>query len=35
MPNLWINHVKNYAQAKGISYKDALKDPNCKATYKK
>lgn len=34
MPNPWINHVKSYAQEKGIKYRDALKDPQCKASYK-
>ena len=29
----WINHVKEYATSKGISYKEALKDPNCKSSY--
>ena len=34
MPSKWINHVKAYAQEKGIKYRDALKDPNCKSSYK-
>lgn len=34
MPNPWISHVKSYAQEKGMKYRDALKDPECKAIYK-
>jgi hypothetical protein len=34
MPNKWITFVKDYASANGMSYRDALKDPNCKAQYK-
>ena len=34
MPNPWISHVKSYAQEKGIKYRDALKDPQCKSSYK-
>jgi exonuclease VII large subunit len=30
----WIEHVRSYANAKGIRYFDALKDPNCKSSYK-
>lgn len=33
--NNWINHVKQYASKKGISYKDALKSQTCKSSYKK
>ena len=29
----WINHVKEYAKTKGISYSSALKDPETKSTY--
>ena len=35
IPNKWILHVKEYASKNNISYRDALKDPNCKLTYKK
>ena len=35
MPNRWIEYVKAYAAKNGISYRDALKDPNCKGGYKK
>jgi hypothetical protein len=35
MANKWITFVKAYAKDKGISYSDALKDPNTKARYKK
>lgn len=34
-PNKWILHVKEYVSKNNISYRDALKDPNCKLTYKK
>lgn len=33
--NKWISFVKACAKDKGISYRDALKDPNTKALYKK
>jgi hypothetical protein len=29
----WINHVREYATRKGITYNLALKDPETKATY--
>jgi hypothetical protein len=29
----WVNHTKEYASRKGISYREALKDPECKSTY--
>ena len=35
MPNKWITYVKEYASKNGMSYRDALKDPKCKAGYKK
>jgi hypothetical protein len=35
MANQWITFVKAYAKDKGISYSEALKDPNTKALYKK
>lgn len=31
----WISHVKQYAASHNMSYRDALKDPGCKASYKK
>ena len=31
----WVSFVKEYANRKGISYKDALKDSECKETYHK
>ena len=31
----WVSFVKEYANGKGISYKDALKDSECKETYHK
>ena len=33
--NRWIMHVKSYAKAHNMSYNDALRDPKCKAAYKK
>lgn len=35
MANKWITFVKAYANDKGCSYSEALKDPSCKALYKK
>jgi hypothetical protein len=35
MPNRWIEYVRDYASKKGIKYGEALKDPKCKAGYKK
>ena len=34
MPSKWIDHVKSYASEHKMSYKDALKDPKCKESYK-
>ena len=31
----WVDHVKAYASSKGISYREALKDSECKETYHK
>lgn len=31
--NPWFQHVKAWAQANGMSYRDALKSPECKAAY--
>ena len=33
--NSWIAHVKAYASKHGMSYSKAMKDPKCKASYKK
>lgn len=33
--NPWIKHVKEFALKHNISYRDALKNPQCKASYKK
>lgn len=33
--NPWIQHVKRFALSHGMSYSEALKDPRCKASYKK
>lgn len=33
--NAWISHVKSLAESKGIKFRDALRDPETKATYKK
>ena len=35
MANKWIQHVKQYSKNNNIKYNDALKDPNCKSSYKK
>lgn len=35
MPSKWILHVKDFATKHKLSYRDALKDPKCKASYKK
>jgi hypothetical protein len=35
MANSWITYVKEYAAKNGMSYRDALRDPNCKVGYKK
>jgi hypothetical protein len=35
MPNKWIEYVKSYASKNNMSYRDALRDPKCKAGYKK
>ena len=31
----WVDHVRAYATSKGISYREALKDSECKETYHK
>ena len=33
--NPWLTHTKLYAKQHRISYWDAIKDPNCKKTYRK
>ena len=33
--NSWVEHCKAFAKKKGIKYNEALKDPECKASYKK
>jgi hypothetical protein len=35
MPSKWIDHVKAFATKKKMTYRDALKDPKCKSSYKK
>jgi hypothetical protein len=35
MPSQWIDHVKAYASKHSMSYRDALKCPDCKQSYKK
>lgn len=35
MANSWVQYVKEYAAKNGMSYRDALRDPKCKAGYKK
>lgn len=34
MTNPWIEHVKAFADKKGMKYNEALKHPDCKASYK-
>ena len=34
MPSAWINHVKEFAKSKGMSYMNALKSAECKSSYK-
>jgi len=31
----WTEHIKSFASKNGLSYRDAMKDPNCKGSYKK
>lgn len=33
--NKWIEHVKSFSKKHNIKYSEALKDPKCKASYKK
>lgn len=33
--NPWITHVKNFAKQEGINYREALKHPGVKSSYKK
>ena len=35
MPNKWVEHVKAYASANGLSYACAMTNADCKASYKK
>jgi hypothetical protein len=35
MSNPWVNHIKQFAQDKGITYACALTNPDCKASYVK
>jgi hypothetical protein len=35
MANKWISHVKDFASKNGMDYRNALKDPKCRASYKK
>lgn len=35
MPSAWIEHIKAFAKANDMSYKDALKCPKCKEEYHK
>lgn len=34
-PSKWIEHVKSYSKKHNMKYNEALKDPNCRASYKK
>ena len=33
--NPWITHVKKFAKEQGINYREALKHPGVKSSYKK
>jgi len=33
MPNAWVDHVKEFAKRKGITYGCAMSDTECKAEY--
>ena len=33
MANSWVQYVKEYASKNGMSYRDTLRDPKCKAEY--
>ena len=33
--NSWIQYVKSFAEKNNMNYRDALKNPRCKASYKK
>ena len=35
MANKWIEFVKEFSKREGKSYMECLKDPKCKAEYKK
>lgn len=35
MPNPWIEHIKTFAEKNDMTYGQALKSPECKASYKK
>jgi hypothetical protein len=35
MPSKWVEHIKEYAKANGMTYKSALSDPKCKEAYAK
>lgn len=33
MPNVWMSHVKDYASANGLTFKNALSDKGCRNAY--
>lgn len=33
MANAWVEHVRQYALSNGMRYGDAMKDPQCRASY--
>ena len=33
MPNVWIQHVRDFAKKYNLKYREALKDPRCKSSY--
>ena len=34
MVHAWVEHIRQYAKEHNLTYPNAMKDPNCKATYK-
>lgn len=34
-PSQWVSHVQSYSKKKKLSYKDAMRDEQCKVAYQK
>ena len=34
MVHAWVEHIRQYAKEHNLTYPNAMRDPNCKATYK-